>query len=291
MPDQYPRLLPATLQHSQRVNELFNSDSGSRGWRAVYEKKDVYSVIHQERQSASLALIDKLRLAPGSDVLDLGCGPGFMTLALAQRQFNVRALDAAPKMVSLTQDLISRTPFTDRVNVSSGLCEALPFANGSFDLVVALGVLPWVAAAEPVLEEIVRVLRPGAYLVANVDNPWRLNLLLDVLQQSRMAAGRALRALGWRKTEPLSHFHSPKQFHACLARAGLNRVEAKMLGFGPFTLAQRRLFSDPAGVKLHHSLQALADRGVPVLRATGAQYLVLAQRGDPPGSGDRDRHG
>jgi ubiquinone/menaquinone biosynthesis C-methylase UbiE len=279
-------------QHGALVNEVFNSGPGSLRWKKVYERKDVYAVIHQERQAVSLSLLDKLGLPLGAPVLEVGCGPGFMTLALAQRGYCVQAVDAAAKMASLTRKLISRSGFADRVTVSTAEFEALPFPSDSFDLLVALGVLPWLASVDRALQEIVRVLRPGAYLIANVDNPWRLSLLLDPVTRLRMFAGQALRAVGLRKGVPaLTRLHSRKLFDTCLARAGLDRIDGKMVGFGPFTLAQRQLLTELTGVKLHRKLQRLADRGVPVLRATGALYLVLARKAALPASAARVANG
>jgi hypothetical protein len=51
-----------------------------------------------------------------------------------------------------------------------------------------------------------------------------------------------------------------------------------MLGFGPFSFLGRTLLPDPLGIRLHHRLQALADRGVAGLRSTGSQYVVLARK-------------
>ena len=268
-------------QHGALVNEVFDSEAGSLRWKSIYERKDVYAVIHQERHTLGLALVDTLGLPQGAPVLEVGCGPGM--LALAQRRYQVQAVDRAAKMVSLTRELIAASGFANRTGVSTAECEALPFAGGSFDLVVALGVLPWLASVDQALQEIVRVLRPGAYLIANVDNPFRLNRLLDPVRRLRRIAGQAFRAAGPRESAPaLTRFHSRKLFDACLVRAGLEKMEGRMLGFGPFTLAQRQLLTDSAGVKLHRKLQWLADAGVPVLRATGAQYLVLARKASPP---------
>jgi len=49
------------------------------------------------------------------------------------------------------------------------------------------------------------------------------------------------------------------------------------LGFGPFWLLNR-LLPQAFGVKLHRALQGLADRGVPVLRSAGAQYITLSRK-------------
>jgi hypothetical protein len=63
-----------------------------------------------------------------------------------------------------------------------------------------------------------------------------------------------------------------------LADAGLQIVKRRTLGFGPFTLMGLLALPDQLGVRLNARLQAFADRGVPGLRSTGGQYLVLACR-------------
>jgi hypothetical protein len=69
-----------------------------------------------------------------------------------------------------------------------------------------------------------------------------------------------------------------------LAAGGLVKVDAVTLGFGPFSLFGRSLLSDRRGVRVHATLQRLADGGTPMLRATGAHYVVLARR--PPATPD-----
>lgn len=55
------------------------------------------------------------------------------------------------------------------------------------------------------------------------------------------------------------------------------------IGFGPFTFWRRPVLSEPEGMRLHRSLQGAADRRVPLVRSTGAQYLVLAHKADDSG--------
>jgi hypothetical protein len=50
------------------------------------------------------------------------------------------------------------------------------------------------------------------------------------------------------------------------------------VGFGPFSFWSREPLSDVAAIRLHERLQALADRGVPVLRSTGWQYVLSARK-------------
>jgi hypothetical protein len=61
-----------------------------------------------------------------------------------------------------------------------------------------------------------------------------------------------------------------------LTDADLRPVRQTMIGFGPFQFAGLQLVSEERAMAVNDRLQHLADRGVPLLRATGSQHLVLA---------------
>jgi len=71
------------------------------------------------------------------------------------------------------------------------------------------------------------------------------------------------------------------EFDSLLSKAGLAKVESLTLGFGPFSLFKRKMFSNKVATNIHCMLQNLADRNVPLIRVTGAQYIVLATKLNP----------
>ena len=102
---------------------------------------------------------------PGS-ALDVGMGPGRLCVALGERGWTVSGVDASPEMVEVAQ---GRMPdAADRLLV--GRTDDLPFADGSFDLVTATGVLEY-SPVPAALAEVVRVLRPGGRAVVSYPNP------------------------------------------------------------------------------------------------------------------------
>ncbi len=271
------------------VDRHFQATAGD--WRAIYAERSVYGLIHQERRTLALEWIDGLALPQGAEVLEVGCGAGLTTVALAERGLRTTAIDSAPAMIDLTLALASEHGVTGAVEASVADVHALPFADASFDLVLALGVLPWLHSPGRAIDEMARVLRPGGHLVANVDNVYRLHYLLDprlnpVLASSRRLVGRSLRRAGvLHGGEPTPvRLERPGQFDAILDRAGLAVVRGSILGFGPFTFWRRPVLSERRGMRLHRRLQDLADRGVPGVRSTGSQYLVMARRASDPGS-------
>jgi hypothetical protein len=59
---------------------------------------------------------------------------------------------------------------------------------------------------------------------------------------------------------------------------GLAIVRSATFGYGPFTFLDREYLSIHLGATVHSALQGLAGRGFPLLRRTGAQYLVLCRK-------------
>ena len=108
---------------------------------------------------------DVAEVAPdGAQILEVGCGPGLLSLRLArQHGFKVTGLDLDPAMMARARANTDRAPNGEgrRPSFLVGDVAALAFPDGSFDLVIStLSMHHW---ADPAvgLAEIGRVLRPG----------------------------------------------------------------------------------------------------------------------------------
>ncbi len=169
----------------------------------------------------------------------------------------------------------------ERVTFGTADAQALQLPSESVDLVLALGVVPWISSPARALAEMVRVSRAGGIVAVNMDNASRLNYALDPklnrhLAPMRAALKRLLRR-GPSRAGPRSELHSIREFDAMLHAARLEKLRGQTIGFGPFTVLGHRALPERLGVQLHRSLQRRADRGVGALAARGAQYLVLAR--------------
>jgi len=117
------------------------------------------------------------RFAEGRRVLDAGCGAGYGTAELANAA-TVVAMDISADAMAHARRAFARPG----VHFLQGACESLPFADASFDLLVAFEVIEHLERWREMLAEARRVLRPsGVLLVSTPNKAW--------YAESRAAAG------------------------------------------------------------------------------------------------------
>jgi len=277
----------ATLEQNV-VNEHFAE--AAPYWRDIYGQQDVYSRIHQQRNALALFLVGQLQLPARSRILDIGCGSGLTTVALAQRGYRLDALDTVPAMLQLTRQKAEQAQLSDQVSAGLGDAHQLPYPDESFHVVMAMGVTPFLHSLPLAMREMTRVAAPDGYVLVNADNRWRLNYMLDprrspLLAWPRRCLKMLLRPLGYpsRRAGVLTHTYSRREFDSIISQSGLRIRHASMLGFGPFTFFGAGL-PNRIGLKLNRFLQECADQNVPLVRSSGSQYIVLAQKLTPPRS-------
>jgi ubiquinone/menaquinone biosynthesis C-methylase UbiE len=169
--------------------------------------------------------LDAMQIAPSASVLDLGCGTGLVARAIARHASftgSVAGIDLSPHLVAAATRLADAEGVTARVTFQSGDARKLPFADASFDAVVAHTLISHVSDPLAVLKEAARVLKPGAtiavfdgdYASLTFDQPDEAKATADDAALARVVAAnprvmgqmpRLLRAAGFELLSSFSH--------------------------------------------------------------------------------------
>ena len=150
-------------EHLERVRRQFTRQA------------DAYSDMPQTSDAARAeALAAFTGVQPHHDVLDVACGPGFLTAALARRCARAFGLDGTPALLERAR-LHAAERGLDNLRFHQGDAEALPFADERFDVVSCKAAFHHFPRPDRVLAEMRRVVkRDGRLLVADMlgsENP------------------------------------------------------------------------------------------------------------------------
>jgi SAM-dependent methyltransferase len=106
------------------------------------------------------------RLSRGKRVLDAGCGAGYGSAELAQCAHSVAGVDVAAEAVEFAREHYQ----SPNLEFTQGSCTALPYGDGSFDLVVAFEVIEHLEDWREFLREARRVMAPGGQFIVSTPN-------------------------------------------------------------------------------------------------------------------------
>src|SRR5438552_4361647 len=99
------------------------------GWQRVAGKYD--SVWARSTRQFIPPLFDAAEVGGNMSVLDVGCGPGYVAVAAAERGARPRGLDFSREMVAIAQKMFPQIQF------QKGDAQNLPFTDSTFDRVLA----------------------------------------------------------------------------------------------------------------------------------------------------------
>lgn len=187
----------------------------------------------------------------GQRALDLGCGDGLLTSALAARGAYAVGIDVDRRMLVTAHSRPAHS--AGRSAFIEGRIEQLPFQDGLFDVVVAVTVFCFLPDPAAALREAVRVLRPDGRLVIGELGRW-----------SMWAGRRRIRArLGGSPLWKAARFRTAGELRSLVRRAGV-----------AVTSVRGAVYYPPVGWMAR--VLAIADRWLSPLTTLGAAFIVVA---------------
>ncbi len=179
-------------------------------WASTYERHWMQRLIFNPIQSTLLDLAAS-QAPRAASILDVGCGTGRLLRTASQRfpDAHLDGVDAAPQMIA---QAISMLPAGAPIRFQQATAEALPFADGQFDLVFSTMTFHHWADQKKGVSEVARVLAPnGRWLLADFVGQGIVRSITQLLR--------------------LHRFFDRKRLDAFIAEAGLAVVTERPSGW------------------------------------------------------------
>jgi ubiquinone/menaquinone biosynthesis C-methylase UbiE len=151
--------------------------------KALWEKGDFTQLAATMRESGE-ALVSKMEIKTGMDVLDLGCGDGTTAIPEARLGANVLGVDIASNMVKAGNMRAAKEGLANCRFEEGDAADLKHLADGSFDLVVTIFGAMFAPKPFDVAKEMVRVVRPGGRIVMGNWIPGDPTLVAQILKIS-----------------------------------------------------------------------------------------------------------
>jgi 2-polyprenyl-6-hydroxyphenyl methylase / 3-demethylubiquinone-9 3-methyltransferase len=160
------------------VNEINNAVYETLGARWTEAEDDPVGLLRAESRARNPWVQSEIAKRKGfpCDILDLGCGAGFLSNVLAADGHCVTGVDLAEGALRVAR----AEDKTQSVQYEAMDARALQYADESFDAVCAMDVLEHVVSWEALVKEAARVLRPGGLLFFYTFNRNFLSKLLVI---------------------------------------------------------------------------------------------------------------
>ena len=183
-------------------------------------------------------------MIPPGRVLEIGCGPGSFAEEVGGRE--LVCLDPIPDMIEVARERVNSArgergdpPAT----FVEGTAEELPFEDGSFDAVCTLFSFRDWYDKEAGLEEVLRVLKPGASIV--IIDPAKMNRVHGIMgvlwmkiwvgTYARFVCGKRNHPWKW-LTKTYSAFGTTREYVKMLEEVGFKDVRSRILFPGMATI-------------------------------------------------------
>ncbi len=209
-------------------------------------------------------------------ILDLGCGSGEVTLALAKLGYRGDALDNSRGMLDICMKKLSGHNWNFILNEAQNT----NLKNDSYDLIIASGLIEYYPDDNILLNEITRLLKKDGHLIINVSNIFGystcLNSITYFLKQNLIF--KFIKFKLFKFKYGIVNFsvrkHNISKFKETLKRYNFQISQDKYIGFSLLPAPFMTLFNFLTK-KIDFKLEALSKTKI---RKIGASYVVLCKK-------------
>lgn len=279
--------------HKQNVIDYF-SYTGAY-WKEAYSGtgkggNEFDSYAKSRRMAITLEAVELCADNRRHDILDVGCGPGVIMEEVAKRGHKVRGLDISEHMVAEANKRM-RAYFPNDLPCMKGDIENLPFPDASMDIVLCLGVLPYVRDDNVALREIRRVLKKDGFAILVMSNLLKLGSLFDPYyylvriwqyfwfqkMKNAKAAKTELRPSTFDCNEMFSiRRYLLKPMANLLTAHGFRDINITGFAYGPMTFWRRQVLPRSMSINMSSLIEALSKKpGFKWLTALSSEWVVV----------------
>lgn len=241
---------------------------------------------YRNRLEWVVSLIKTLELPAGTRILDAGCGASPLVPILNSLGYTTTGVDHSREMLNvqllsqtagnkLSKNLINRSYYQADL-------ENLPFKTNTFDVIVSLGVLPYLTKDECALREMFSLLRRGGVMILCVPRKYHLGSVLDILQFAKRRIIRLAHIIYKAKENKSSNkqiemrYYSISKFNKLLCSIGYRIELTSSMRYGPLRILGKNLFSSRINVTICRLFECMAS--IPGIRSLGQWHLVILRK-------------
>lgn len=177
-----------------------------------------YGALPLPHRSWGRGVIDRLALAGGETVLELGCGTGRDAAILLAEQPRCRliGLDGSPAMLATARDTLA--PYADRVRLVEADLRAPFSVDEPADAAMSVATLHWLPDHRTVFGSVAAALRPGGRFVADAGGAGQLE---NVHRARRLVEGTE-------RPADATYFATAEDTRTALEESGFTAVEVRL---------------------------------------------------------------